>query len=107
MECTVDKMLKLREELNRKAKNGEYKLSVNDFVIKAAACALLEVRMIPFPFYSNLSHPPYNQVPEVNSQWMGDVIRRFHSADISVAVATGEGSTFPEPSDRNPISIPY
>ena len=46
----------MRESLNAAA-NGKYKLSVNDFVIKAAAKALL-------------------QVPEANSSWQGDFIRR-------------------------------
>jgi pyruvate dehydrogenase E2 component (dihydrolipoamide acetyltransferase) len=50
----------VRESLNAAA-NGRYKLSVNDFVIKAAAKALL-------------------QVPEVNSAWHGDVIRRYGRA---------------------------
>jgi len=76
MELAVDKMLKLREEVNQQAKSGEYKISVNDFVIKAAAMALLKV-------------------PEVNSQWMGDFVRQFHTADISVAVATDLGLITP------------
>lgn len=45
---------------------------MNDFIIKACAKALLDV-------------------PEVNSEWRGDIIRRYHSADINVAVNTDSG----------------
>jgi len=63
----------LRAELNKKS---EVKLSVNDFLIKAAAKALLKV-------------------PEVNSSWNNDSIRQYHSADISVAVASPRGLITP------------
>lgn len=76
VECMVDNMLSMRSTINSRAKDGQYKISVNDFVIKAAAAAL-------------------RKVPEVNSQWMGDKIRRFHSADISVAVQTEQGLITP------------
>jgi pyruvate dehydrogenase E2 component (dihydrolipoamide acetyltransferase) len=75
-ECAVDKMLALRSALNAKAREGSPRLSVNDFVVKAAAAAL-------------------RTVPEVNAQWMGDVIRRFHAADICVAVQTPNGLITP------------
>ncbi|KAJ3019404.1 hypothetical protein HKX48_002103 [Thoreauomyces humboldtii] len=74
-EINVDKILKLREVLNSKA-NGKFKLSVNDFVIKASALAL-------------------KAVPEVNSSWQGTTIRQFNSADIAVAVATDNGLITP------------
>ncbi|KAJ2599537.1 pyruvate dehydrogenase complex dihydrolipoamide acetyltransferase component (E2) [Coemansia sp. RSA 1722] len=71
----MDNINKLRKSLNTAA-NGAYKLSVNDFVIKAAACALREV-------------------PEVNSSWQGEFIRQHHHADIAVAVATPAGLITP------------
>lgn len=43
----MDKLLALREELNKQSKS---KISVNDFIIKASSLALRDV-------------------PEVNSQW--------------------------------------
>lgn len=50
MSCTqVDKMLKLREEINAATASGKEgagsKISVNDFVVKAAALALKKVRV--------------------------------------------------------------
>lgn len=76
VDCAVDTMLAMRESINARAKDGDFKLSVNDFVIKAAAAAL-------------------RKVPEVNAQWMGDKIRMFHGADISIAVQTDQGLITP------------
>lgn len=76
IDCEVDTMLAMRKGINDKAKDGEYKISVNDFVIKAAATAL-------------------RKVPEVNAQWLGDKVRMFHSADISIAVQTEQGLITP------------
>ncbi|KAL6072076.1 Acetyltransferase component of pyruvate dehydrogenase complex [Balamuthia mandrillaris] len=71
IECRVDKLEALRAELNAKA-GGEYKLSLNDFIIKAAALAL-------------------KQKPVVNSTWTEQAIRRYHNVDINVAVNTEQG----------------
>jgi len=70
-ECRVDKLLQIREELNNRA-DGKYKLSVNDFIIKASALAL-------------------KKQPVVNSSWAEQAIRRYHNVDINVAVSTPEG----------------
>lgn len=75
VEINMDKTNKLREVLNKSAE-GKYKLSVNDFVIKASALAL-------------------KSVPEVNSAWQGDFIRQYNTADICVAVATPAGLITP------------
>jgi len=75
MDVEVDELLKVREELNSAAK-GEYKLSVNDFVVKASAMAM-------------------KKVPQVNSQWMGEVIRQYQNVDINVAVSTDTGLLTP------------
>lgn len=61
----------MRGDLNAHA-NGKYKLSVNDFVIKASALAL-------------------QRVPTVNSSWNDNFIRRYHNVDINVAVNTEQG----------------
>ena len=74
-EITMDKVLKLRQVLNEQA-NSQYKLSVNDFVVKAAALAL-------------------RQVPECNSGWADDFIKQFNNVDICVAVSTPAGLITP------------
>jgi pyruvate dehydrogenase E2 component (dihydrolipoamide acetyltransferase) len=78
VDIDMGKTMKLREVFNQSmaGKEGATKLSVNDFIVKAAACALRDV-------------------PEVNAAWMGEVIRQFHKADVSVAVATPTGLITP------------
>ena len=76
---SVSKLLKLRQALNSSA-DSKYKLSVNDFLIKAVAIAC-------------------KKVPAVNSSWReisGQiVIRQHHTVDVSVAVATPVGLMTP------------
>jgi pyruvate dehydrogenase E2 component (dihydrolipoamide acetyltransferase) len=72
---SVTKLLKLRQALNSSA-DGKYKLSVNDFLIKACAVAC-------------------KKVPTVNSSWRDGYIRQFKNVDISVAVATPVGLMTP------------
>lgn len=72
---SVSKLLKLRQALNSSA-DGKYKLSVNDFLIKAMAVAS-------------------RKVPQVNSSWREDSIRQFNSVDVSVAVSTPTGLITP------------
>jgi pyruvate dehydrogenase E2 component (dihydrolipoamide acetyltransferase) len=72
---SVTKLLKLRQALNTSA-DGKYKLSINDFLIKACAVAC-------------------KKVPTVNSSWRDGYIRQFSSVDISVAVATPVGLMTP------------
>ncbi|KAF3926072.1 hypothetical protein ABW20_dc0109510 [Dactylellina cionopaga] len=77
-DISVSKLLKLRTALNASAKNGEYKLSVNDLIVKAVAVAL-------------------KKHPNVNSSYLDSegVIRQYGSIDISVAVATPVGLITP------------
>lgn len=78
---SVAKLMKLRAALNASA-DGKYKLSVNDFLIKAVAAAA-------------------KRVPAANSSWRedpktGEVMIRSHSSvDVSVAVATPVGLMTP------------
>jgi pyruvate dehydrogenase E2 component (dihydrolipoamide acetyltransferase) len=53
----MDKVIKLREVFNKTLADKGAKLSVNDFIIKATACALADV-------------------PEANSAWLGETIRQ-------------------------------
>ncbi|TCO62765.1 2-oxo acid dehydrogenase subunit E2 [Actinocrispum wychmicini] len=69
----VDKLLRLREKLNR---DSPIRISVNDLVVKAAACA-------------------HTLVPEMNVIWTPEAIRSYSSVDISVAVATETGLVTP------------
>jgi pyruvate dehydrogenase E2 component (dihydrolipoamide acetyltransferase) len=75
IECVIDHLLEQRKELNEKAA-GAYKLSVNDFVIKAAAMAL-------------------KAYPAANVSWTDAAILQYQHADISVAVATPNGLITP------------
>ncbi|MFT0859906.1 pyruvate dehydrogenase complex dihydrolipoamide acetyltransferase [Ancylobacter sp. G4_0304] len=76
VDCDMDELLKLRETLNKSApeKDGKpaYKLSVNDFVIKAYALA-------------------FQQVPDANMVWGGDRYLKLKHSDIGVAVAIDGG----------------
>ena len=76
VDCEIDELLRVRADLNGRAKDGEFKLSVNDLVIKAAAVAL-------------------RQVPKANASWHEDGVHRYTRADISVAVALDEGLITP------------
>ncbi len=77
IDCCIDELLDTRAQLNAAApKQNGYKLSVNDFVVKAAAAALL-------------------RVPEVNASWTDNAILRHKHADIGVAVALDFGLITP------------
>jgi pyruvate dehydrogenase E2 component (dihydrolipoamide acetyltransferase) len=77
IDCHIDNLLATRARLNEAApKEGGYKLSVNDFVVKACALAL-------------------KRVPEVNASWTDDAILRHRHADIGVAVALDFGLITP------------
>ncbi|MCE3247092.1 MAG: pdhC [Geminicoccaceae bacterium] len=75
MDCELDALLKLRGELNAR-EGADYKLSVNDFVIKAAALAL-------------------RKVPKANASFGGDKIYQYHDVDVGVAVAIDDGLVTP------------
>ncbi len=75
IDCVIDNLLQSRKELNEKA-DGGYKLSVNDFVIKAVAMAL-------------------KAYPAANTAWTDAAVLQFDHADISVAVATPNGLITP------------
>jgi pyruvate dehydrogenase E2 component (dihydrolipoamide acetyltransferase) len=81
IDCDIGKLLAAREEINAAApkdkdKNPAYKLSVNDFVIKAMAIAL-------------------QRVPDCNVSWTeGGMLKHKHS-DVGVAVAMPGGLITP------------
>src|SRR6185295_14888441 len=75
VQCRIDELLRARESMNRAApKEGPraYKLSVNDFAIKALALALA-------------------QVPAANVTWTDSGMMRHKYSDVGVAVAVAGG----------------
>ena len=74
IDCEIDELLKVREEIN--AMLPDAKISVNDFVVRASALALMKV-------------------PEVNSSWTDQGMQQYKAADISIAVAIEGGLITP------------
>ena len=77
LDCRIDALMKARAEINAMAPKGEdgkpeYKLSVNDFIVKAWAIAL-------------------QHVPAANATWAGDSILYHKASDVAVAVAVPGG----------------
>lgn len=86
VEIEVDQLIKLREQMNRMLAKENVKLSINDFVIKAAALAC-------------------KQVPEANSSWQETFIRQYNDVDISLAVSTDTGLVAPILFKANEIGV--
>ena len=81
VDCDIGKLLQVREEINASApkeKDGKpaYKLSVNDFVIKALALAL-------------------QRIPDANVSWTEAGMLKHKHSDIGVAVAMPNGLITP------------
>ena len=79
MDIELDALLDLRAKLNASSPKdgpGAFKLSVNDFIIKAAALTL-------------------KRVPGANAAWTEDATLRFNDVDISIAVAIPDGLITP------------
>jgi pyruvate dehydrogenase E2 component (dihydrolipoamide acetyltransferase) len=93
MDCNIDLLVKAREQINAAAprdKDGKpaYKLSVNDFVIKAMALAL-------------------QRIPNANVSWTeGGMLKHKHS-DVGVAVAMPGGLITPivRKAETKPVSV--
>jgi pyruvate dehydrogenase E2 component (dihydrolipoamide acetyltransferase) len=69
----MDALLEARKKVNAQL---DAKISVNDFMIKAVAMAL-------------------EKHPDVNSSWLGDVVRRYHHIHIGSAIALEDGLIVP------------
>lgn len=72
-DCRVDELMAAREQINQ---NRDQSISINDFVIRAAAVAL-------------------TQVPQLNVSWREEGVLTFLRTDISVAVDTPSGLLTP------------
>jgi len=70
----AEALLEGRERL--KAQFPDFKITVNDIIVKACATAL-------------------RLHPTVNSQFLEDRVRRFNTVDVAVAVGTGDGLITP------------
>ena len=82
----LDALLALRSELNSQLATRDVKLSVNDFIIKAAALAL-------------------QSVPAANAVWAGDRVLQLKPSDVAVAVAIGGGLFTPVLKDADSKSL--
>lgn len=71
--CRVDSLLDLRREVNAGA---GVKITINDFLVKAAARAMVEV-------------------PDMNVVWTAEAVRRFDTVDIAIAVDSPRGLLTP------------
>ncbi|MDG4577254.1 MAG: pyruvate dehydrogenase complex dihydrolipoamide acetyltransferase [Defluviicoccus sp.] len=78
IECNIDPLLELRDKLNARTGEGPaaFKLSVNDFVIRAVALAL-------------------RAYPDANCSWTDEAIRFYQTVDVAVAVAAPNGLITP------------
>ncbi|AFC69788.1 pyruvate dehydrogenase complex dihydrolipoamide acetyltransferase [Rickettsia amblyommatis] len=87
IECNVDKLLDIREDINKSfSEDKSTRISVNDFIILAVAKALQEV-------------------PNANASWGEDAIRYYNNVDISVAVAIENGLVTPIVKNANQKNI--
>jgi pyruvate dehydrogenase E2 component (dihydrolipoamide acetyltransferase) len=93
MDCNIDLLVKAREEINAAApkdRDGKpaYKLSVNDFVIKALALAL-------------------QRIPNSNVSWSEAGMLKHKHSDVGVAVAMPGGLITPiiRKAETKPVSV--
>jgi len=78
VDCDIEALLALREQLNGRSPEGDgaWKISVNDFVVRAVALAM-------------------RAYPNANCSWTDEAIRYYQTVDVSVAVATPNGLITP------------
>lgn len=96
LDCEIDELLEMRKRINdaapmMKTDNGKeptYKLSVNDFVIKAYAMALREI-------------------PDANVSWTESAMVKHSHADVGVAVSIPGGLITPivRHAEGKPLSV--
>ena len=93
MDCNIDALMAAREQINAAApkdadKKPAYKLSVNDFVIKALAVAL-------------------QRVPDANVSWTESGMLKHKHSDVGVAVAMPGGLITPiiRKAEALPLSV--
>lgn len=75
VDAELDALMKMRKQLNERD-GADYKISVNDFIIKASSLALM-------------------RVPEVNVAFTDSAILKFSKVDMAIAVAIDGGLITP------------
>ena len=86
IDCELDALMNVRQQLNEHFASSGIKVSVNDCVVKAVALALADV-------------------PAANASWSEDAIHQHGAVDISVAVATANGLITPIVRDADAKSL--
>ena len=76
IDCVLDELLKVRKHLNETGAETGIKLSVNDFIVRAAALAL-------------------QNVPDANVSFAEDALLKHHHSDVGIAVAIEGGLITP------------
>lgn len=76
IDCVLDELLKVRKHLNEAGEASGIKLSVNDFIVRAAALAL-------------------QKVPDANVSFADDALLKHHHSDVGIAVAMNGGLITP------------
>lgn len=80
IDCNIDELIGLRTNINNNISEKEgkpaFKISINDFVVKAVGLTL-------------------KIIPEVNSSWSENAIIEYNNVDISIAVAIDNGLVTP------------
>jgi len=77
VDLNLESILELRSTLNKTLANSSgISISLNDMLVKAAACAM-------------------KAVPEVNASWMDTFVRVYDNVDINVISGSGDGLVTP------------
>jgi pyruvate dehydrogenase E2 component (dihydrolipoamide acetyltransferase) len=76
VDCAIDRLLELQGDLNRRMAGLGPELTIDDFILRAAALSLVEY-------------------PRANAVWCGDHIRLYRSVDIAFVVGSSGGSAMP------------
>jgi pyruvate dehydrogenase E2 component (dihydrolipoamide acetyltransferase) len=82
--CQVDELTKLRKNINDA--NPELKITINDLIVKAIACAM-------------------SKIPEMNRSWIGESIIQYNNVDISIAVDIPDGLITPIVENADRLSL--
>jgi len=85
IDCALDALLDLRRRFNDDA-DAAARLSVNDFLVKASALALVEV-------------------PDANTGWSDEALLKFNAVNVAVAVASPKGLVTPVVRDADTKSL--